>query len=134
MLCRYALADENILGWLRHSGRGEICRDIPGSELLGLVWQGTSNLADPATLNAFLSGLTRGEEAAFSQMLSTPMPEGGLPEAEHALERLELLRLQNLVERIQTQLKQPGLDAAKVADLNQRLLALRHERDARRKP
>jgi hypothetical protein len=67
-------------------------------------------------------------------MLSMPMPEGALPEAKLALERLELLRLQNLVERIQTQLKQPGLDAAKLADLNQRLLALRHERDARRKP
>src|SRR5204863_4082769 len=79
MLCRYALVDENILGWLRHSGRGEICRDIPGCELLGLVWQGTSNLADPATLNAFLSGLSRGEEAAFSQMFSMPLPEGALP-------------------------------------------------------
>jgi hypothetical protein len=67
-------------------------------------------------------------------MLSMPMPEGALPEAEHALDRLEMLRLQNLVERIQTQLKQPGLEAAKVAELNQRLLALRLERDARRKP
>ena len=133
MLCQYALSSESILGWLRHTERSEICRDIPGCELLALVWQGTSNLADPATLNAFLSGLSRQEEIAFSQLLSQRMPEGGQPEAEHALERLELLRLENLVERIQTQLKQPGLDSAKVAELNQRLLALRRERDARRK-
>jgi DNA primase len=134
MLCRFALSDENILAWLRHSGRGEICGDIPGCELLGLVWQGTGNLADPATLNAFLSGLSRGEEAAFSQMLSERMPEGGLPEAEAVLEKLEHQRQQNRIERIRTQLKQPGLDAASVAELNQRLVALRHERDARRKP
>jgi DNA primase len=134
MLCRYALSDENILGWLRHSGRSEICRDIPGCELLALVWQGTGNLADPAALNAFLSGLSRGEEAAFSQMLSERMPEGGLPEAQAVLEKLEHQHQQNLIERIKTQLKQPGLDAASVAGLNQRLLALRRERDARRKP
>lgn len=132
-LCRYALSDESILGWLRHSGRSEICRDIPGCELLALIWQGTSNLADPATLNAFLSTLSREEEAAISQMLSRRMPEGGLPEAAQILERLEIQRLRNLVERTQTQLKQPGLDPGKTAELNQRLLALRHERDARRK-
>jgi DNA primase len=134
MLCRFALSDESILGWLRHSGRGEICGDIPGCELLALVWQGASNLAESATLNAFLSGLSRGEEAAFSQMLSGRMPEGGLPEAEAVLEKLEHQRQQNRIERIRTQLKQPGLDPASVAELNQRLVALRHERDARRKP
>ena len=29
MLCRYALSDESILNWLRQTGRGEICRDLP---------------------------------------------------------------------------------------------------------
>jgi DNA primase len=132
-LCRYALADENILGWLRHTGRSEICRDIPGCEVLALIWQGTSNLSDPATLNAYLSTLSREEEAAFSLMLSRPTPPGGLPEAEVALARLEDARMDNLVERITTQLKQPGLDQEKISELRQRLLALRLERDARRK-
>jgi DNA primase len=133
MLCQYALSDENVLGWLRNTGRSEICRDIPGCELLALVWEGSSNLADRATLNAFLSALTREEEVAFSQLLSMLMPEGGLLEAQIALARLEATRMERLVERVQTQLKQPGLDPAKTAELNQKLLALRLERDARRK-
>jgi DNA primase len=133
MLCRYALADENILGWLRNSDRSEICKDVPGCEFLALICRGTSNLTDPATLNAYLSMLSREEEAAFSRMLSLPMPEGGMAEAKLALDRLEIQRLQNLIERVQTQLKQPGLDPGRTLELNQRLLALRQERDERRK-
>lgn len=108
LLCRYALSDENILGWLRETDRSEICRDIPGCELLSLVWQATGNLADASTLNAFLSSLSRVEEAAFSQMSSQRMPEGGLAEAQHALATLEVKRLQNLVRVVRTKLRNSG--------------------------
>lgn len=132
-LCRYALADENVLIWLRSINRSEICSDIPGCEVLALIWQNTSNLADAAILNTFLSTLSREEEAAFSKMLGQRAPEGGQAEAEIALARLENTRMDRLVERIKSQLKDPGLGAAQKNELNQRLLLLRRERDERRK-
>ena len=132
-LCRYALADENVLNWLRSVDRNEICDDIPGCEVLALIWQNSSNLADAAILNTFLSTLSREEEAAFTKMLGERAPEGGLEEAQIALARLENTRMDRLIERIRSQLKDPGLDPAQKNELNQRLLDLRRERDERRK-
>ncbi|MFZ4766838.1 MAG: hypothetical protein ACOYMN_17950, partial [Roseimicrobium sp.] len=131
LLCRYTLADAAVMHWLRATERQGICRDVPGCELLALIWQTKAELTEPAALNAFISTLSREEESAFSRMLSQPMPEGGLTEAQVALAKLEAQRLKHLVERVQTQLKQPGLPPQTIAQLNQELLALRHERDGK---
>lgn len=127
MLCRLALAEAEILQWLRGTGQQEITRDIPGTELLSLVWNDASDLTDPARLSMFLTQLSREEEGAMSQLLSQPMPKGGKEEAKHALEGLEIKRLNNLLQRTQTQLKQPGLTVENIATLQQRVVTLRKE-------
>ncbi|CAN5756299.1 hypothetical protein BH11VER1_BH11VER1_25180 [soil metagenome] len=127
MLCHYALSDVEILNWLRKTGREEILKDIPGTELLALIWENTTNLADITNLNVFLTTLRKEEDSALSQMLSRAMPAGGLPEALHALEALELKRLHNLLQHAQTQLKQHGLSAPAIAELQTRVIALRKE-------
>lgn len=127
MLLRLALADAEILRWLRGTGREEILKDIGGAELLSLVWKSTSTFTDAAALGAFLSTLPREEEQALSQLLSQPMPGGGMAEAEHALDALEAKRLHNLLQRAQTRLKEPNLPAARIAQLQQRVIALRKE-------
>ena len=127
LLCRYALSDAAILRWLRETGRQSICADIPGSDLLAIVWQAEASLASPAELMPFLSSLSREEEGAFTKMLAQPMPGGGQHEAAHALEALEVKRLQSLLQRAQTELKQPGLSSDALAQLQQRVLSLRKE-------
>lgn len=127
LLCRYALSDEAILRWLRGTGRAEILRDIPGCDLLARVWNGTVNLADPAALAAHLSQISREEELAFIRLMSQPMPEGGQEAAECALANLELARISNQLQLVQTDMKQRGLDPARVVELQARELALRKE-------
>lgn len=127
MLCHYALADVEILNWLRNTGQEGILKDIPGTELLALIWENSTNLADSTNLNVFLTTLRKEEDSAFSVMLSRSMPAGGLPEARHALEALELKRVHNLLQHAQTQLKQHGLAAGEVVKLQAQVIALRKE-------
>ncbi len=127
MVCLYALSDVEILNWLRKTGREEILQDIPGTELLALIWKNTTNLADTTHRNVFLTTLRKEEESALSLMLSRPMLAGGLPEAQHALEELELKRLDNLYQNAKTQLKQHGLVAEEVVKLQAQVIALRKE-------
>jgi hypothetical protein len=121
------LSDEEILDWLRETDREEILKDISGTELLSLVWNSSVKLADPAKLAGFLSTLKKEEESALSQLHSQSMPKGGLPEAVQALDVLEMKRVHNLLQRAQSQLKQPGIDAATIVKLNERVVALRKE-------
>jgi DNA primase len=127
LLFRFALSDAAILNWLRNTGREEILQDIAGCELLALVWKSTANLAEPAALAAYLSQISREEELAVTKQLSSPMPEGGREEAECALENLEVLRLNNLIQMVQLEIKQPGLPTTEMARLQERELTLRKE-------
>ena len=127
LLMRLALADAEVLQWLRGTGRAEILRDISGCELLAQVWNSSGDLTDASRFNAFLTTLSREEETALLQLLSQPMPAGGRTEAEQALEALEVKRLENLVQRAQLEMKQTGVPAAKMLDLQKRFVVLRQE-------
>lgn len=127
LLCRLALSDGEILRWLRSTGRSDILGDIPGTELLSLLWHADFDPGDPGALNAFLSGLNRPEESAFARLLAEPMPPGGKAEAEHLLDSLEITRLHNLIQRAQTQLKQSGLDLDTTAKLHRQIVGWRKE-------
>ncbi|WP_166443104.1 DNA primase [Phragmitibacter flavus] len=127
LLCRYALSDTKILNWLRSTGKASILNDIPGTELLALIWNNDADLADTARLSLFLTTLQREEESALSQLLSQPMPGGQLAEAQHALELIEIERLKILYQRAHSQLKQPNLDPTRISSLNQDIVTLRKE-------
>lgn len=127
LLCRLALSDSDIMRWLRSTGRSDILADIPGSELLSLLWHADFDPADGGALSAFLSGLDGDTERAFAGLLTQPMPPGGKTEAEHLLDALETTRLHNLIQRTQTQLKQSNLDAESMARLHQQIVGWRKE-------
>ena len=63
----------------------------------------------------------------MNALLAQPMPSGGQVLAEQALDVLEVKRLHNLLQHAQSQLKQPGLDANAIMELNKRILELRKE-------
>lgn len=127
LLCRLVLSDAEILNWLRGTGRQDMLGDVVGTDLLALIWKSTSDLTDPVKFAAFLSTLSREEETALHQLMSKPMPKGGMKEAQHALEALEVKRLQNLVQRTETQLRQPGLDPALSSALLAKAMAAKKE-------
>ena len=133
LLCRIALSNSEAMHWLRASGREAMLDDLPGAELLALVWRAKFDPADPGQMSAFLASLEPAEESAFAELLTQPSPPGGLEEAAHALDALETTRLHNLIQRAQTQLKQPGLSRDAEATLHQQIIAWRKEYLDRRK-
>jgi DNA primase len=127
MLCRLALAEVEILNWLRQTNRQEILRDISGTQLLSVVWSAESDLSDPMKFGSFCSTLSREEEAGLNLLMTRPLPSGGLAAAQHALLNLEMQRVKNLQFHIGTQLKQPGLQPEQIMQLQTRVIALRKE-------
>jgi DNA primase len=127
MLCQVALAKGEVLEWLRGTGKAQLLEDVPGTELLSLVWQGRFNPADGASLAAFMAGLERAEQQALVRLQTQPQPPGGVEEAKQALEALELGRLQHLIRSAQTQMKQPGITAERAAALQGQIVALHKE-------
>jgi len=132
-LCQMALADAQVLHWLRQSGHDQVLRDLPGTELLALVWRGKFDPVEPSALNAFLTGLEADEAAALTQLLHQPVPPGGIAAAEDALRILEIARMNALVQRLQSQMKQPGLNAEDVAEISGEIAELRRELQAAQK-
>ncbi|GEP45756.1 DNA primase [Brevifollis gellanilyticus] len=126
-IVRLALADAQVLDWLRHQEHDEVLRDVPGTELLALVWRGKFDSVDPVAVNVYLTTLQPDEESALNQLLHESSASGGLAAAEHAFGALELTRLQMLKLRLQTHLKQPGLTPEDIAELQREIWALHQE-------
>lgn len=133
LLCRLALANAEVMAWLRQTGQFDMVQDLPGAELLVLAWRGSFDPSDAAAASAFLAGLEAAEEAAFAELMALPSPPGGLDEASDALDALETARLHTMIQRAQTQLKQPGLTPDHEAKLHQQIIAWRKEYLDRRK-
>ncbi len=128
LLCQLALADAEVLDWLRHQSHDDVLRDLPGTELLALVWRGNFDPLDPVGVNVFLTGLDHEEEAALTQILhQSSAAGGGLDSAKHAMSALEIARLQMQKQRLQTQLKHPSLNPEDAAEIQREIMALHKE-------
>jgi DNA primase len=127
LLCRIALADAQVLDWLRQQPPDDILRDVSGTELLGLLWRGQFDPIDPSATQAFLCTLAADEEAAMSQLLHESKSTGSLAAAQHAFAALELVRLSTLKQQLQTQLKTPGLTDEDISELQREIMALHRD-------
>lgn len=107
LLCQIALADAQVLHWLRSEPCEQILNDVPGTELLSLLWHSRYDPMDDISQTAFLAGLERHEEAALAQLIARKRPPGGLAEARQTLDTLEVARLQNLIQRAKARMRQP---------------------------
>jgi DNA primase len=133
LLTRLALADAQVLDWLRHQPHDDVLRDVPGTELLALIWRGTFDPVDTVAVTVFLTTLEPDEEAALNQLMHEARATGGMAEAEHELRALELTRLLMMKQRLQTQLKQPGIDPEHAAELQREIIALHQDIGAAQK-
>jgi hypothetical protein len=127
MLCQTALANPEVLEWLRQSGKVEWLDDLPGTELLGVLWRSECQPLDAASMTSFLSGLDPVLQQAMVGLQFQPAPPGGLEEAAQALKALELGRIQHQIRRVQTQLKAPGITAEQAGALQREMLTWRKE-------
>ena len=124
LLCQMALSDAEVLHWLRESSCEDMLREVPGTELLSLLARSRYNPLDENSQPAFMAGLDRHQEAAFTQLQALARPPGSLHEARQALYALEIVRLQSLIQRAQSKLRQPGLSVPQLEQLQQEVVEL----------
>lgn len=124
LLCQMALNDAGVLHWLRESDCADILRDVPGTEMLSVLYHSRYSPDDETSQAAFMAGLERQEEAAFAQLQARPSPPGDLHDANQALYSLEIARLQSLIQGIQSKLRQPGLSAEEMEGLQHQVVEL----------
>ncbi len=124
LLCQMALADAEVMYWLRESDCEAMLHEVPGTELLSLLVHSRHDPLEENSQLVFMSGLERPQEAAFAQLQASPRLPGGLEDAKLALYTLELARLQNLIQGLQSKQRQPGLSAEEIARLQERVMEL----------
>lgn len=128
MLVCLALADAEVLEWLRKEDIEELHHDFPGTDMLHRIWVAHFPAGDEGALSVFLTSLSAAEEAAFSQLMSKrKMAEGGLPKAKEALAALQTERLNHLMVRARALMKQPGLSPERVQELHNQVMEWRKE-------
>lgn len=127
LLCRLAIAEPEVLLWLREHGDQNILHDLSGTELLSRIWLDDYKPGNADAFNSFLLTLDRDEEAALTQVLHMPPAPGKLSDAQHALQILSITRLQQQKQRLQTQLKQPNLDPQEASDIQREIMDLHKE-------
>lgn len=127
LLCRIAIAEPEILLWLREHGDQNILHDLSGTDLLSRIWLDDYDPSNADAFNSFLLTLDRDEEAALTQVLHMPPAPGKLSDAQHALQILSITRLQQQKLRLQTQLKQPNLDPQEASDIQREIMDLHKE-------
>ncbi|MCW0216852.1 MAG: DNA primase [Prosthecobacter sp.] len=127
LLCRIAIAEPEVLLWLREHGDQNILHDLSGTDLLARIWLDDYDPSNADAFNSFLLTLDRDEEAALTQVLHMPPAPGKLSDAQHALQILSITRLQQQKLRLQTQLKQPNLDPQEASDIQREIMDLHKE-------
>jgi DNA primase len=115
LLCQLALADAEVLHWLRAEPCEEILSEVPGTELLSLLWRSRYDPLNEISQTTFLAGLQKHEEAALAQLIARKRPPGGMIEARQTLDTLEVARVQSLIQRSKARLRQPGMTADDMA-------------------
>jgi len=124
LLCQMALNDAAVLHWLRESDCTDILRDVPGTDLLSILFHSRYTPDEETSQTAFMAGLERSQEAAFAQLQARPCPPGGLSDASQALYSLEIVRLQNLIQGTQSKLRRAGLSPEEMESLQQHVVEL----------
>ncbi len=124
LLSQLALADAEVLYWLRETDCEEILSEVPGTELLAILWRSRYDPLDEFARTAFMAGLERHLEAAFSMLLGRKRPPGGMLDARQTMDALDVTRLQNLIQRTKGQLRHPGLSAQEMEVIQHRVMEL----------
>lgn len=127
LLAHLALTQPGVLEWLRRQDLDPLLHDLPGSQILGLVWQSYFDPKDPSALTSFMATLGSAEESALAQLLNRPMPKGDLAAAQKDLDSLFTARLHHLIQRTQAEMKQSSISPERIAELHEQVLVWRKE-------
>ena len=127
MLCLLALRHGEALEFLRAQGWRETLAQTPDAEILGRILGADLRPDDPASINAFMSGLSPGDEALVSSWLLQKMPSNSLEVATGWWNGLRQATLRRQLQIAEGRMKLPRLTTGEVVNLQKQILDLQEQ-------
>ncbi len=124
MLCLLALRHEEARQFLVSQDWREMLSLTPDAQILGRILESDLRPDDPASLNAFMSGLSPGEEALVSSWLLQKMPPNALEVAEGWWNGLRRAALRRQLQIAEGRMKLPRLTTGEAVNLQKQILDL----------
>jgi DNA primase len=124
MLCLLALRHDEARQFLVSQDWRAMLAHTPESEMLVRVLETELRPDDPASLNAFMAGLSPGEEALVSGWLLQKMPPNGLAVAEGFWNGLRQAALRRQLQIAEGRMKLPRLTTGEAVALQKQILDL----------
>jgi DNA primase len=124
MLCALALRHEEAREFLLSQDWREMLAHTPDAELLGRILGSDVRPEEPASLNAFMAGLSPGEEALVSSWLLQKMPPNGLEVAQGWWNGLRQASLRRQLQIAEGRMKLPRLTTGEAVNLQKQILDL----------
>jgi DNA primase len=124
MLCVLALRHEEARQFLLAQDWREMLSLTPDAQILGRILESDLRPDDPASLNAFMSGLSPGEEALVSSWLLQKMPPNALEVAQGWWNGLRQAALRRQLQIAEGRMKLPRLTTGEAVNLQKQILDL----------
>jgi DNA primase len=124
MLCLLALRHVEAREFLQAQGWREMLGQTPDAEILGRILEADLRPDDPASINAFMSGLKTGDEALVSSWLLQKMPSNGLEVAKGWWNGLRRAVLRRQLQIAEGRMKLPRLTTGEAVNLQKQILDL----------
>jgi DNA primase len=124
MLCLLALRHAEAREFLRAQTWREMLARTPDAEILGRILGADLRPDDPASINAFMSGLSTADEALVSSWLLQKMPPNGLEVAKGWWNGLRQAALRRQLQIAEGRMKLPGMTTGEAVNLQKQILDL----------
>jgi DNA primase len=124
MLCLLALRHAEAREFLQAQTWREMLGQTPDAEILGRILGADIRPDDPASINAFMSGLATADEALVSSWLLQKMPPNGLAVAEGWWNGLRQAALRRQLQIAEGRMKLPGMTTGEAVNLQKQILDL----------
>jgi DNA primase len=124
MLCLLALRDSAAREFLQAQTWREMLAQTPDAEILGRILAADLRPDDPASINAFMAGLSTGEETMVSSWLLQKMPPNGLEVAKGWWNGLRQAALRRQLQIAEGRMKLPRLTTGEAVNLQKQILDL----------
>jgi DNA primase len=124
MLCLLALRHAEAREFLQAQTWREMLAQTPDAEILGRILGADLRPDDPASINAFMSGLSTTDEALVSSWLLQKMPPNGLEVAKGWWNGLRQAALRRQLQIAEGRMKLPGMTTGEAVNLQKQILDL----------
>jgi len=124
MLCMLALRHAEAREFLQAQNWRELLAQTPDAEILVRILEADLRPDDPASINAFMAGLSTGDEGLVSSWLLQKMPPNGLEVAKGWWNGLRQAALRRQLQIAEGRMKLPRLTTGEAVNLQKQIVDL----------